>query len=149
MFGPYKGFYTPGLCLTCNQTPASNVCEVAPIYWSRAANGIMSTNYRKCVSNFPSTWLANWQWQFLLANHGTYSNPGTQAGYRTRIFALSRRRTCTRRLLLDVQRLSIYFSLLFFQEVRRSKGLCQECHSYPVQDDRRTSRSCKLLLRHV
>ena len=21
-------------------------------------------NYRKCVSNFPSTWLANWQWLF-------------------------------------------------------------------------------------
>ena len=30
--------------------------------------------------NFPSTWLANRQWPFQQANHGAYSNPGTQVG---------------------------------------------------------------------
>ena len=37
-----------------------------------------STNYRKCVSNFLSSWLANQQWDFWQANHEAYSNPGTQ-----------------------------------------------------------------------
>ena len=37
-----------------------------------------STNYRKWVSNFLSSWLANRQWLFQKANHGAYSNPGTQ-----------------------------------------------------------------------
>ena len=37
-----------------------------------------SMNYRKCVSNFPSTWLANLQSLFFkLANHGAYLNSGT------------------------------------------------------------------------
>ena len=31
-----------------------------------------STNYWKCVLNFPPTWLANWQWLFEQANHGLY-----------------------------------------------------------------------------
>ena len=35
-----------------------------------------STNYRKCVSNCLSSWLANRQWFFSKASHGAYSNPG-------------------------------------------------------------------------
>ena len=39
-----------------------------------------STNYWKCISNLLSSWLANQQCLFWQANHGTYSNPGTQVG---------------------------------------------------------------------
>ena len=39
-----------------------------------------STNYWKCISNLLSSWVANQQCLFWQANHGTYSNPGTQVG---------------------------------------------------------------------
>ena len=43
-------------------------------------------NYRKCVSNFLSSWSANLQWLLQKANHGTYSNPGTQLGAENKDF---------------------------------------------------------------
>ena len=45
-----------------NLSPVSEVCQAVSIslFWPTTA----STNYRKCVSNFPSTWLANRQWPF-------------------------------------------------------------------------------------
>ena len=45
-----------------NLTSVSNVCEVAPISCSVPPTD--STNYRKCVSNFLLSWLANRQWLF-------------------------------------------------------------------------------------
>ena len=45
-----------------NLNPVSEVCQAVSIslFWPTTA----STNYRKCVSNFPSTRLANRQWPF-------------------------------------------------------------------------------------
>ena len=45
-----------------NFTPVSNVCEAAPISCSVPLTD--STNYRKCISNLLSYWLANRQWLF-------------------------------------------------------------------------------------
>ena len=45
------------------------------------------TNYQKCVSIFLSSWLANQQWLFYLANHGAYSNPCTQVGVQNKDFS--------------------------------------------------------------
>ena len=45
-----------------------------------------STNYRNRVSNFLSTWLANRQWLLKQADHGAYSNPGTQVGTQNKDF---------------------------------------------------------------
>ena len=37
-----------------------------------------STNYWKCILNFLSSFLMNWQWLFQQPNHSTYSKPSTQ-----------------------------------------------------------------------
>ena len=42
--------------------------------------------YRKYVSNFPSTWLADRQWSYQQANHSAHSNPGTQMGTQNKDF---------------------------------------------------------------
>ena len=61
----------------CNLTSVTSAkqcqdcCSRPPTHW---------TNYRKSVSNVPSSWLANRQWHFKQANHSAYSNPGTQGG---------------------------------------------------------------------
>ena len=51
------------LCRRLDLSPVSNVCEAAPIslFWAPTD----STNYRRYLSNFPSSWLANWQLSFL------------------------------------------------------------------------------------
>ena len=46
-----------------------------------------STNYWKCVSNFPSVWLANQQQLFKPANHVVYSHPGAKLGMQEKGFA--------------------------------------------------------------
>ena len=53
----------PRLPCRGNLTLVSNVCEGAPR--SLVGPPTDATNYRKCVSNFPSTWLANRQWPFF------------------------------------------------------------------------------------
>ena len=45
-----------------------------------------STNYRKCVSNFLLTLLANWQWLVQQANPCKFSNLGTQIGAQSKDF---------------------------------------------------------------
>ena len=45
-----------------------------------------SVNCQKCLSNLPSTCLANSQWHFKRANHGIYSNPGMQVGVQNNDF---------------------------------------------------------------
>ena len=69
----------------------SNICKAA--LWSFLWAPNDSMNYQKCVLKFPSTCLANRQWLFQQANHGAYSNPGTQWGSRTRISVLFHRQT--------------------------------------------------------
>ena len=66
-------------------TSVSNVCEEAlmSLFWAPKD----STYYRKSVSNFLSSCLANRHW------HGAYSNLSTQVRPRTRISALFCRRT--------------------------------------------------------
>ena len=66
-----------------NSTPVSNIGEAVPISLFWASNGL---NYRKYVSNFPSTWLADRQWPYQQANHSAYSNPGTQVGTQNKDF---------------------------------------------------------------
>ena len=50
----------------------SNVCEATPIkslFWDpNELNKLLEIS----VLNFPTTWLANWQWLFEQANHGLY-----------------------------------------------------------------------------
>ena len=53
----------------------------------------VAMNYWKCISNFVSSWLANWQCHFKQANHGAYSNLGTQVGSITRISVLFHNQT--------------------------------------------------------
>ena len=53
----------------------------------------VATNYWKCISNFVSSWLANWQCHFKQANHGAYLNLGTQVGSITRISVLFHKQT--------------------------------------------------------
>ena len=43
------------------------------------ANGL--NKLLSCISNFPSTLLANRTMTFLMASHGAYSNLGTQLGH--------------------------------------------------------------------
>ena len=54
----------------------SNVWEAVMIslFWGPTE----SMNYQKVILNFPSTEWANDNGLFQQANHGTYSNPGTQ-----------------------------------------------------------------------
>ena len=63
-----------------NLTSVSNVCEAVPrsLFYFRPPTDW--TKYRKGVSNFLLIWLANRRWLFEQANHGAYSNPGTQVG---------------------------------------------------------------------
>lgn len=131
-----------------NKTPPSNVCQTAPIslFWaSFTANEFrifLQADWQidtfLCVTSQSRRVLKSW-----------YLGGGPQ--FRC-CFADGLNQKFSG-LFHAVQRIIIYslsFFLLFFQEVRRSKGLCQECHTYLVQeDDRRTSGSCKLLLRHV
>ena len=69
-----------------NLTSVSNVCEAVPrsLFYFRPPTD--STNYRKGVSNFLLIWLTNRQWLFEQANHGAYSNPGTQVGAHNKDF---------------------------------------------------------------
>ena len=62
-----------------NLTLVSNICKTAPVDL-RSGPPTDSTNYHKYILNFPSPWLANWQWLFEQANYGAHSNPGTQVG---------------------------------------------------------------------
>ena len=77
-----------------NLTPVSNVCEGAPR--SLVGPPRDATNDRKCVSNFPSTWLANRQWHFKQANHDTCSIPGTQLGTQNKDFGAVSQTVLTR-----------------------------------------------------
>ena len=54
----------------------SNIWEAVMIslFWGPTE----SMNYQKVILNFPSTEWANDNGLFQQANHGTYSNPGTQ-----------------------------------------------------------------------
>ena len=66
------------------QTPLAAVCSTfgGLLFRRNPSSGppTDSKNYQKCVSKFYSTWLANRQWLYNRANHGAYSNPGTQFG---------------------------------------------------------------------
>ena len=76
-----------------NLTPASNVCEAAPVslFWApKRAQEITRNAIR--ISLQPD-WQLNRQWLFLHANDGVYSNPSTQVGPRTGISVLFRRQT--------------------------------------------------------
>ena len=46
--------------------------------YHRSSEAATISLFWKWVSNFPFFWLANPQWLFQQANHGVYSNPGTQ-----------------------------------------------------------------------
>ena len=56
----------------------SNVCEAALISSFLALNRL--NELPECISDFLSSWLVNRQCLFQQANHGAYSNPGTQMG---------------------------------------------------------------------
>ena len=62
-----------------------------------------STNYKKSVSNFFNLdSLANGQWHFKQANHGAYSNPGTQVGALNKDFGDVSQTDLTRNLVLSM-----------------------------------------------
>ena len=59
-----------------NLTLISNVWEavIISLFWGPTE----SMNYQNVILNFPSSEWANDNGPFQQANHGTYSNPGTQ-----------------------------------------------------------------------
>ena len=73
-----------------------------------------STNYWKCVSNFLSSWLGNRQCLFWQANHGTWSNPGTQVGPQNKDFGAVLQTDLTRVWFLLWCRLLLYRSKWIF-----------------------------------
>ena len=65
-----------------NLTLVINVCEEVPIFLFQAP----SMDHQKCVSNFPSTWLANWQYRFLTDQSwhvlkSCYTGEGPEQGF--------------------------------------------------------------------
>ena len=58
-----------------------------------------STNYRKCVLNFFSSWLANRQWPFYQANYDAYWNSGAQVGAKNKDFSVVWQTELTRSLV--------------------------------------------------
>ena len=66
-----------------NLTSVSDVCAAAPMPLFLAPNGL---NYRKCVSNFLSSWLAYRQTLLEQANHGAHSNLGIKMGTQNKDF---------------------------------------------------------------
>ena len=139
-----------------NKTPPSNVCQTAPISLFWASKGHHVNNFT--ANEFRISLQADWQIDDLFfCNKKPIMASGQILVPRRgpqfwRCFADGLNQKFSG-LFHAVQRIIIYSLSLsfsfFFQEVRRSKGLRQECHAHPVQDDRRTSGSCKLLLRHV
>ena len=82
-------FVNKNLLLFCRSPTVTGHCcwfcchpEIVLPWWRDVTRllSMDSMNNRKCTTNFPSTWLANWQWLFKKDSHGVYPNPGTQVG---------------------------------------------------------------------
>ena len=83
---PFSWQYFNTFAAECNECYRCNLILVSNQY--PCSVPIMdSTNYQKYILNFLLSWLANRQWHFKQANHGTYSNPGTQVRAQNKDFS--------------------------------------------------------------
>jgi len=96
-------------------------------------NGLKLILLRKCVLNFPSTWLTYGQWLFKQVNHGTYSNLDTQLESQNMDLSVVLNTDWTRDLDLSVAQANSWQFTKFLWDMHTIHCRDQRCHLHKHQ----------------